>query len=137
VNQRIELVNEGHPDAVAAKSGRTAATRGDTTIAVVSDQDMRLLVQGFQQAGFFQYAKPTGSMEALFDRSDARGRITLERDDGSLTLLSLRGQGTQPATKRIPAIYSDLKQAIAMIRNRTPTLNVRMAGASGRVDAGR
>jgi hypothetical protein len=136
VSQRIVLVNESHEEARATR-GRTARTKGDTTVAVVSDEDMELLVRGFQQAGYFGVARPTQGMERLFDDPQARGRITVERDGQSVTIVSMRGQGLAPETKRIPAIYSDLKQAIAMVRNRTPTLNVRTAEVSGRVSPGR
>ncbi len=60
----------------------------------------------------------------LFDGETARGRVTVERSGESYTLLSMRGQGLSDSTKQIPPMYSQAKQAILVLRNRTPTLRV-------------
>jgi hypothetical protein len=40
----------------------------------------------------------------------------------------MRGQGQQAATRDVPRIYSQAKQAVAAVRNSTPTLQVSTTG---------
>jgi hypothetical protein len=129
--QRIVLVNESHPEAQRTKRGLTGYTKDGVSVAVLSDRDMSLLMRGFEQAGFGRHARSTDAMEPLFDKDDARGRVTVERDGRSLSIVSMRGQGTNPSTREIPALYSQLKQSIAALRNQTPTLSVQTRQISG------
>ena len=85
------------------------------------------LVSALERLGFYKYAQPTGSLQPMFLSDRARGRITVERDGKSMTLLSQRWQGLRDETKQIPGIYSDAKQAIVALKNRSPTLRVRGA----------
>jgi hypothetical protein len=129
--QKVILVNESHPEAMKMRRGRTAMTKGTETMAVVSDADMRLLLQGFEQAGFYRHARDTDGIRTWFEKPDARGRVSVEGNGRDLSIVSMRGQGLQEQTREIPALYSSLKQAVAAVRNATPTLNVRTAGAVG------
>jgi len=122
--QKIVLVNETHPEAQAARLGRSVREGGGVALGAIADADMQMFVQGLEQQGFFRLARPTSSVEGLFDNETARGRITVERGGESVTLLSMRGQGLDANTKQIPAMYSQVKQAILVLRNRTPTLSV-------------
>ncbi len=81
-DQKVILVNESHPDAKRMRQGRTATQQGTETIAVLSDSDMRLLLQGFDQAGFFRHARDTRALQPMFEKPDARGRISVEGADG-------------------------------------------------------
>jgi hypothetical protein len=130
-SQKIILVNESHPDSVRAQCGKTSATKDGVSVAVVSDRDMDILLRGFEQAGFFRHARPTDGMSAVIERSEARGRVTVERGGDSVSIVSLKGQGLNQGTKEIPKLYSQLKQAIAAVRNQTPTLNIRAMNVSG------
>jgi hypothetical protein len=136
-NEKIVLVNESHPEAKKSMRGRTAYAKDGVSVAVISDRDMNVLMQGFQQAGFYRLARSTPAMEPLFDKPDSRGRITVERDGRSLSIVSMRGQGLRSDTRDVPATYSALKQAIAAMRNATPTLSVSTAQASGTAAYGR
>jgi len=118
---RIVLVNESHPEAEQIRRGSTDSEEGT---GVVSDQEMLDLVAGLKKIKFFESAKPTDSQTQLFDHSQARGRVTVDDGSTSWTLLSMRGQGMQEHTKHIPAIYSQVKQAVAMLRNRSTSLTV-------------
>jgi hypothetical protein len=129
--QKVILVNESHPEAQKMRRGRTAMTQNNQTVAVVSDADMQLLLQGFDQAGFYRHARATDTIAPWFEKPDARGRISVEGNGRDLSVVSMRGQGLQQQTREIPALYSQLKQAVAAVRNATPTLNVRTAGAVG------
>jgi hypothetical protein len=122
--QKIVLVNASHPDARANRVGRVAREDRGVAVAAVADEDMDLFVRGLEQRGFFRLARPTGTLERFFADPDARGRITVERGGDSVTLVSLRGQGQNEATKAIPPMYSEVKQAIIVLRNQTPTLSV-------------
>lgn len=129
-NQRIVLVNESHPMAEAQAAGRSTVLRDGTSIAVVPDEDMMLFIRGMRERGFFQRAHDSSAVAGLVQSENARGRITLERGDRSWTLVSMRGQGLNEQTRDIPAMYSQLKQSIMLLRNRTPTLNVRALQAT-------
>lgn len=122
--QKIVLVNETHPEAQAARLGRSMRESAGVAVGAISDEDMKTFVQNLERQGFFRLARPTSSVQHLFDDDNARGRITVERGGESMTLLSMRGQGLDNTTKQIPAMYSQVKQAILVLRNRTPTLSV-------------
>jgi hypothetical protein len=131
-NQKIVLINESHSEAKRTKRGRTAYSKEGVSVAVLSDADMDLLVRGFEQAGFFRLARDTTSLEPIFEKPDARGRITVERGGRSVSIVSMRGQGLAAASRDVPQTYSQLKQAIALLRNQTPTLSVTTVEARGR-----
>jgi hypothetical protein len=122
--QKIILVNDDHPIARRSISGHVAKSQDGITVAVLSDEEMATFLSGMEQAGFFRAARPTSGMEAHFARDDARGRITVDRGGDSVSIVSMRGQGLNEQTRHIPALYSQLKQSIAVMRNRTPTLSV-------------
>lgn len=122
--QRVVLVNESHSEAKANRSGRATRQNVGVAVAALPDADMVAFVRGLERRGFFRLARPTSGVQHLFDGESARGRITVERGGESVTLLSLRGQGLNPATKAIPAMYSEVKQAVLVLRNQTPTLGV-------------
>ena len=94
-------------------------------IARATDRNMLDLITALERLGFFRYAQPTGSIKALFGSENARGRITVERDGASVTLLSQRGLGLQDDTKEIPQIYADAKEAIRRLKNLSPGLRVK------------
>ncbi len=98
-------------------------------VARITDQEMNDFLEALRRMEFFRYARPTSSVAGLFGSERARGRVTVEQGDESVTLLSMRGLGLQEETKEIPAIYSQAKCAVQMLKNRTPTLRVRAAGA--------
>lgn len=120
---KITLVSESHPDAPALRAGRTKGSREDSAhSAVLRDADLLTFVKGLEKRGFFQHARATDAQQGTFGHARARGRVTVERGNDSLTIVSMRGQGLDPRTKAIPGIYSESKQAIMMLRNRTPGL---------------
>ena len=122
---KITLVSESHPDSQGLRSGRTKEGRAaGASSAVLRDADLLKFVQGLERRGFYKYAQPTETQAAALEHPRARGRVTIERNGQSMTLVSMRGQGTNPRTKEIPGIYSESKQAIMMLRNRTPGLNL-------------
>ncbi len=126
----VVIVNssfQGSPEQV--KDNRERKPKGG--LAKVSDRDMLDLVDSFREAGFYEYAKPTSGIEGLFDSERSRGRITIERDGESVTLLSQRGLGLAEQTREIPAIYSEAKRAIQVLRNRSRLLEVSTARVSG------
>ena len=125
----IVLVNDSHPDADGIRAGNVPTQPGTGT-GVISDSDMSSLLQGLGQIGYFKAATGTQSTAALFDMDTARGRVTVDRGGRSVTLLSMRGQGLAKNTKHIPGIYSQAKQAIAMMKNSAPTLRVETYGSS-------
>jgi hypothetical protein len=126
---KIVLVSQNHPSAAGREQGRAATREKDgAQVAVLKEADLQVLVRGLREAGFYRVAKPTGAVEPQFEDESARGRVTIDVNGESQTLLSMRGQGTSNATKDIPRIYSEAKQAVAALRNQTPTLNVLTAG---------
>lgn len=130
--QKITLYSESHPEAQLVKRPRTKAERMKYAgSAVVPDADMQRFLAGLQRQGFFRYAKLSGFDDALVDSENARGRIIVEQDGTSHTLISMRGQGQNRNTKAIPKLYSETKQAVMVLRNMTPTLNVSHYGYSG------
>jgi hypothetical protein len=93
-------------------------------VARIADADMLELVRGIEASGFWRYAKPTGSLRAFFGSEAARGRVTVEKDGESWTLLSLRGLGLQGETREIPGIYAQVKAAISILKNSAPNMRV-------------
>lgn len=121
----VTLVSASHPDAERIRNPRTAADRERfARTAVVSDADMLALVRGLEQSGFDRLAQPTDSQRVQWTSDHARGRVTIEEGGESLTLLSMRGQGQVAATKDIPALYSQAKRAVMLLRNQNASLNV-------------
>ena len=130
--QKIMLFSESHPQAKLAKRPRTKEERQQYAgSAVVPDADMERFLEGLRRQGFYRYARRSGFDEAAAQSDSARGRIIVERNGESYTLLSMRGQGQNQATKGIPKLYSQTKQAVMVLRNMTPTLNVTHYGYSG------
>ena len=127
--QKIILMNASHPNARAVLAGRGGEQGAHT--AVIPDRDMEDFLQGLEQRGFFRLARPAGYDAAIVGSANARGRITVTRGGDSRSLISLRGQGLNDATKDVPRIYSEAKQAIMALRNMNPTLSVTRQGASG------
>jgi len=127
--QKIVLLSASHPNAKAVVAGRGGEQGAQT--AVIPDADMEGFLQGLEQRGFFRLARPAGYDAAVAGSSNARGRITVTRGGDSRSLISLRGQGLNEATKDVPRIYSEAKQAIMALRNMHPTLSVTRQGASG------
>jgi hypothetical protein len=127
-NHEIVLVSESHPDAKANMLGRSAVEHKGVAVAALSDQDMMLFVRGLRSRGFFRVAWPTSTVESLYESPNARGRITVDQGGESYTLVSMRGQGENPTTKDIPALYSEAKKSIILLRNRTPTMSVITSG---------
>jgi len=108
------------------------ARRPQGGLSKVGDQDMLDLLRSLEKAGFYEYARPTSALAGLFGSERSRGRITVERDGESLTLLSQRGLGLAEETKEIPGIYSEAKRAIQVLRNQARMLEVTGARVSGR-----
>ncbi|MDJ0973879.1 MAG: hypothetical protein QNJ98_05425 [Planctomycetota bacterium] len=123
----IVLVNEAHPEADQIREGRVRGGQGVGS-GVITNQQMKDLLAGLDQIGYFKSARGTMAQAHLFNDERARGRVTIDRPQGSVTLLSVRGQGRSESTKHIPAIYSQAKQAIAMLKNQTRTLTVETIG---------
>jgi hypothetical protein len=120
---KVVLVNESHPDAPnVSKRSREAE------VAVLPDRDMLDLVRGLERADFFEHAQPTASLSRLFGSERSRGRVTVERGEDSVTLLSMKGLGLDERTKAIPGIYADAKAAITMLKNSAPSLSVKTYG---------
>jgi hypothetical protein len=94
-------------------------------IARIADADMLGLLEALNQIGFFQVAQSTASSRALFGSDRARGRITVEKDGQSWTIVSMRGLGLQAETRNIPGIYALAKEAISHVKNASPTLRVK------------
>lgn len=107
------------------------ARRKQGGLTKIDDQDMLDLLKTIRKSGFYGYAKPTGAIEGLFSSERSRGRITIETDGESVTLLSQRGLGLSDDTKDVPAIYSEVKRAIQIVRNRSRTLEVTGTRVSG------
>lgn len=122
--QKVVVVSASHPEARAMRQGRCIQQGGGAVAATVSDADMQVFLKGIQQRGFFRVARPTGSMQALFDDDGSRGRVTIERDGTSVSLVSQRGQGLDPSTRHVPALYSEVKQAVMLLRNRSTSMGV-------------
>jgi hypothetical protein len=128
-DSKIVLVSDDHPAARGKKRGCAAVREKDgSQVAVLAADDLRAIVKGLREAGFYEVAKPTDAIAPYFASEEARGRVTLEVDGTSRTLLSLRGQGSQAQTRDVPRIYSNAKQAVAAVRNQTPTLSVVTTG---------
>jgi len=119
-------------EATAAQAAENRSQPAVGRIARVSDQEMLDLLESLEKNDFFEYAKPTDSMRGLFGSDRARGRITVERDGKSVTLLSMRGLGLRPDTKEIPGIYAEGKRAIQVLKNRASTLAVTNVKITGR-----
>ena len=115
------------------EDNRARARQGGVTR--VADQDMLDLLDSIRKAGFYDYAKPTGGIEGLFAGERSRGRVTIEEGGRSVTLLSQRGLGLAEETREIPAIYSEVKRAIQVLRNRSRMLSVTGASVSGHAPA--
>lgn len=124
---RTILINESHPAAARLRDGRNA--RAEAGTGIITDRQMAALVKSFQELGYFRVAKPTASMRKLFKSSGARGRVTIESDGTSYTLLSMRGQALNASTREIPVVYSKVKQAVAAMRNMTTSLTVSSASS--------
>jgi len=125
VEPRIVLLSESHPDSAKVRAAKTPAERERYAgSAVLPDAELEEFVRGLEARGFFRLARSTGSQAALFGSDAARGRVTVERDGGSWSVVSMRGQGQNPATRDVPRLYSEAKQAIMVVRNRTTMLNV-------------
>lgn len=128
-DSKIILVSDDHPAARGKAPGSAVERAPDgSQVAVVASEDLRMVVRGLREAGFFQAARPTEGVAALFTSEDARGRVTVEVDGATRTLLSMRGQGMQAATRDIPRIYSQAKQSVAALKNRAPSLSVVTTG---------
>jgi hypothetical protein len=124
VDHEVILLNASFvatPEQDAENRSRKAVGR----VARVTDADMNAFLEGLERIGFFQHARPTESVRYLFPTDRARGRITVERDGNSVTLLSMRGLGLQASTRAIPGIYAQAKQAVVLLKNRVPTLRVK------------
>ncbi len=122
-------------EATPAQASENRSQPAVGRIARVPDRDMLDLLESFEKADFFEYAKPTDAVRGLFGSDRARGRITVERDGHSVTLLSMRGLGLRPETKEIPGIYAAGKQAIQVLKNRASTLAVTNVKVTGRAPA--
>jgi hypothetical protein len=121
----VTLISASHPDAERVRFPRTDADREQfSRTAVVPDADMLALVRGLEKNGFSRLARPTDGQQVQWQSDAARGRVTIEEGPQSMTLLSMRGQGQNPATKDIPALYSEAKRAVMLLRNQNATLNV-------------
>ena len=96
-------------------------------LARVPDADMIALIKNLERIGFFKYAQPTESVRPYFASDRARGRITVDRDGVSMTIVSQRGLGLQDSTKAIPAIYMQAKSAIQLLKNSVPSMSVKSA----------
>jgi hypothetical protein len=119
----VGIVNssfEGTPEQIEGNR----AMRKQGALSRVSDREMLDLLKSIRDAGFYDYAKPTGAISALFASDRSRGRITIEEDGRSVTLLSQRGLGLAEETREIPGIYAEAKRAIQVLRNRSRTLEV-------------
>lgn len=128
-DSKIILVSDDHPAAQGKAPGSAVERSSDgSSVAVVAGQDLRLMVRGLREAGFFEVARPTDGVAAMFASEDARGRVTVEVDGATRTLLSMRGQGLQATTRDIPRIYSQAKQSVAAVRNNAPSLSVVTSG---------
>ncbi len=125
--QKITLVNSSHPDARKFTTGRAGGAHGH--VAVLPDNDLQAFLKGLQQQGFYRYARPVGNSSAALQSQNARGMIQITQNGRSQTLISMRGQGQNPQTRNIPRIYSQTKQAIMVLKNMSPTLNVSHVGA--------
>lgn len=118
---------DGTPEQIADNRAR----RKQGGLTKVDDQDMLDFLKSIRKAGFYEYARPTRAIEGLFSSERSRGRITIEQDGESVTLLSQRGLGLSEDTKEIPGIYSEAKRAIQVLRNRSRTLEVTGARVTG------
>jgi hypothetical protein len=129
---KITLLNASHPEAVKMRlrAAENRSQRFEAEFAILPDEDMLGLLRGLEEAKFFLYAKPTSALAYLFPSENARGRVTVENGDQSVTVLSLRGLGLDEATRPIQGIYSQAKTAISLLKNRTPNMSVVHFGAT-------
>jgi hypothetical protein len=128
-DSKIVLVSDDHPAAFGRQKGRASTREKDgSQVAVLAAEDLRLFVKGLREAGFFKVSRPTDALAPLFSDPEARGRVTVEVDGVSRSVLSLRGQGAQADTRDVPRLYSQAKQAVATVRNQTPALSVVTTG---------
>jgi hypothetical protein len=129
---KITLVNASHPEAVKMRlrALENRSQRFEAEYGILPDQDMIDLLRGLEASEFFRYAKPTSTLAYLFPSENARGRVTVERGQESVTVLSLRGLGLDSATRPIQGIYSQAKTAVSLLKNRTPNMSVVHFGAS-------
>jgi hypothetical protein len=125
----VSLINASFvPTPDQAAEVREMRSKG--AVARIADRDMLDLLKDIEKAGFFDYARPTGSVRPLFSSERARGRVTIERGGESVTLLSQYGLGLQESTKAIPPIYASVKNTVLLFKNRSDAIGVR-----GKVDA--
>jgi hypothetical protein len=129
---KIVLINASHPEAIRMRiraiEGRSQ--RFEAEKAVIPDADMLALLQNLEQMAFFRYAEPTVTVSSLFESEGARGRVTVDRNGESVTLVAQYGQGMNASTKAIPQIYANAKRLMAVLKNRTPHLSVTQFRAS-------
>jgi hypothetical protein len=124
----VVLVNASFV-ATPENEGEIRALKARGAVGRVPDRDMLAVVRDIDDAGFFQYARPTAAVQPFFAGERMRGRITIVRGGESVTLVSQYGLGLDPATRPIPEIYAKVKNSILMLKNATPTV-----GVSGTVD---
>ncbi|MCC7139593.1 MAG: hypothetical protein IT460_14310 [Planctomycetes bacterium] len=105
-------------------------------IARVPDRDMIGFLKQLESIGFFKYASPTEAVRPYFASERARGRITVDRDGESWTLVSRYGLGLAEETREIPAIYAQAKYLVQVLKNRVPTMVTRDANVD-KVDPSR
>ncbi len=122
--QKVVLVNKGHVDAQTNMYGVTSRRNKGVAVAAIPERDMDLFLRTIEKRGFFRLARPTASVQQLFTDPNARGRITVERNGQSWTLVSMRGQGLSAATKQIPPLYSEVKQTLMVLRNQVSCMTV-------------
>lgn len=122
-------------EATPAQAAENRSQPAVGRIARVSDREMLDLLESLEKNDFFEYAKPTDAVRGLFGSDRARGRITVERDGKSVTILSMRGLGLKAETKEIPGIYAEGKRAIQVLKNRASTLAVTNVKVTGRAPA--
>ena len=121
---KVVLVSDSHVEAQTNMRGLTARQNRGVAVAPIPDTDIQTFVQGLEQRGFFRLAAPTSTVMHRLQDPNARGHITVERGGESYTLISMRGQGMSPSTKAIPALYSEAKQSILMLRNSSSSMSV-------------
>lgn len=140
-NRQVGLPQFGEPDLevqllnasftpTPEQSREMRAQRAAGRTARVADAEMNALLKELGKLGFFDHARATDAVRPYFASDRARGRITVERDGESVTLVSQRGLGLNDATKDIPGIYAQAKYAIQMLKNRAPALTVTGAKVS-------
>jgi hypothetical protein len=140
-NRQTSLTAFGEPDlevdllnasfvASSAQAREMRAQKAAGRTARVGDREMLDLLRELEKLGFYDYARPTDAVRPFFASDRARGRITVERDGESLTLVSQRGLGLNDATQAVPGIYAQAKYAIQLLKNRNPAMAVKDASVS-------